>query len=142
MFEPNPRTLSFHAVVIILLGMLAGFPYGSLIVSGGAEETIRGWRLAHMEGLLNGLLLIVIAAVWSHVRLGDTARKLLWWFLVLGGYANTVAPITAAVTGHRGLEPSGPSLNWLVFGMFQISLLLLPAGILAAVGLGKRAEGA
>jgi hypothetical protein len=138
MFRPTPLSLSFHAAIIILLGMFVGFPYGSRIVAQAAEETLRAWRLAHLEGLMNGLLMLAVVAIWHHMKLSKLAGSALWWCLVLGGYANIVAPIIAAMTGYRGLEPTGPFENWLVFGIFQFALLLFPAGLLVAFGLGKQ----
>ena len=142
MFRATPIALSFHALIIILLGMLAGFPYGSQIVAQAAEDTIRAWRVAHLEGLSNGLFLLVIAAIWQYMRPSKSLGKVVWWFLVLGGYANIVAPIIAAATGYRGLEPTGPFVNWLIFGIYQLAFLLFPAALLSAVSLGRQLRSA
>jgi hypothetical protein len=88
--------------------------------------------------LLNGLFVIAVAAMWGKVELSTRLRSALWWCLVLGGYANTVAPMLAAIAGHRGLEPAGPAINWAVFGFYQIAILLFPAGVLFAIGLARR----
>jgi len=137
MVQRDARTLSMHAAVIILVGMITGFPYGSHIVGAAAADTVRAWRTAHMLGLLNGLFMIAVAALWENVTLSPRLRGGLWWCLVLGGYANTVAPVLAALSGYRGLEPVGPGMNWLIFGVYQVSALLLPAGILLLIGLAK-----
>jgi hypothetical protein len=90
-----------------------------------------------MLGLLNGLFLIAVAALWDTIVLSQRLRNALWWCLVLGGYANTIAPVLAAVSGYRGLEPAGPGMNWLIFGIYQVSALLFPAGVLLLIGLAK-----
>ncbi|MBP1684299.1 MAG: hypothetical protein H6Q33_442 [Deltaproteobacteria bacterium] len=137
MFSRDARTLSVHAAVIILMGMITGFPYGSQIVGAAAPDAVRAWRTAHMLGLLNGLFLIAVAALWDTIVLSQRLRNALWWCLVLGGYANTIAPVLAAVSGYRGLEPAGPGMNWLIFGIYQVSALLFPAGVLLLIGLAK-----
>lgn len=137
MFQRDARALSVHAAVIILLGMITGFPYGSHIVGAAAPDTIRAWRTAHLLGLLNGLFVMVVAALWDNIALSQRLRSALWWCLVLGGYANTVAPVLAALSGYRGLEPMAPAMNWLVFGIYQISALLFPAGVLLVIGLAR-----
>jgi hypothetical protein len=138
MFQRDSRALGFHAAVIILLGMIAGIPFGAYIVEGAAEDVVRGWRTAHLLGLLNGLFMIAVASMWARIGLSARLTSALWWCLVLGGYANTIAPLLAAIAGHRGLEPAGPGMNWVIFGMYQIAFLLFPAGVLFAIGLARR----
>lgn len=140
MSQRDARTLSVHAAVIILLGMIIGFPYGSHIVGAAVPDTMRAWRTAHLLGLLNGLFVMVVAAVWDNIALSLRLRGALWWCLVLGGYANTIAPVLAALSGYRGLEPAAPAMNWLVFGIYQISALLFPAGVLLVIGLARGAR--
>ena len=51
MFKATSASLGFHALIILLLGMVVGFPYGSQIVAHADESAIRAWRVAHLEGL-------------------------------------------------------------------------------------------
>jgi hydroxylaminobenzene mutase len=138
MLQRDSRALAFHAAVIILLGMIAGFPLGAYIVEAAAEDVIRAWGTAHLLGLVNGLFVIAVASMWAKIDLSSRLRSALWWCLVLGGYANTIAPVLAAIAGQRGLEPTGPAINWAIFGMYQIAFLFFPAGVLFAVGLARR----
>src|SRR5437867_2945178 len=129
------RTMTFHGAGVILLGPLAGFPYplggtGSL---GGSE---RAWRMAHLEGVLNGVLVIVVAAVWDRLALDGWKRDVLAWSLVLMAYGNVVASVIGAAFAVRGLEPGGSPSNTLVYLLFMMAVV----GIV--VGLGLVAEGA
>ncbi|MEJ2178727.1 MAG: hypothetical protein P8Y12_12580 [Gammaproteobacteria bacterium] len=56
------RQLAFHAVIVLALGMISGFFFGSFMVDPDATATREAaWRLAHIEGFANGVLMLVIA---------------------------------------------------------------------------------
>ena len=80
MFQRDSRALGFHAAVIILLGMIAGFPYGVHILETTTGDIIRAWRTAHLLGLVNGLFLIAVAAMWAKMvnRSKSTSLKTCW----------------------------------------------------------------
>jgi len=131
----RPETMIFHGAVVILLGLLAGFPY-ALVVTGSLAGSERAWRMAHLEGVLNGLLVIVVAAVWDRLALDGWKRDVLAWSLVLMAYGNVVASVIGATFAVRGLEPSGSPSNTLVYLLFMMAVV----GIV--VGIGLVAEGA
>jgi hypothetical protein len=81
---------------VFLLGMLAGFPF-TLVVLGTpvGPGDVRGWRMAHLEGILNGLLLIAVAAVAPRLRLAARTQSVLAWSLLLTAWANTIASFGA-----------------------------------------------
>ena len=131
----RPETMIFHGAVVVLLGLLAGFPY-ALVVTGTLASSERAWRMAHLEGVLNGLLVIAIAAVWDRLALAGRKRDVLVWSLVLMAYGNVVASAIGATFAVRGLEPGGPLSNTFVYGLFMAAVV----GVV--VGLGLVAEGA
>ncbi|TMB21330.1 MAG: hypothetical protein E6J71_08320 [Deltaproteobacteria bacterium] len=131
----RPETMIFHGAVVILLGLLAGFPY-ALVVTGSLAGSERAWRMAHLEGVLNGLLVIVVAAVWDRLALDGWKRDVLAWSLVLMAYGNVVASVIGATFAVRGLEPGGSPSNTLVYLLFMMAVV----GIV--VGIGLVAEGA
>jgi hypothetical protein len=128
-------SLIFHGAIVILLGMLAGFPY-ALVVLGTMEGELRAWRMAHLEGVLNGLLCIGAGSVIGVMALGDGQRRLLAWAFIAMAYCNVIASIVGAVTGQRGLELAAPISNTVVFLLFMIAIV----GVF--VGLGLLAYGA
>ena len=131
----RPETMIFHGAVVILLGLLAGFPY-ALVITGSLVSSERAWRMAHLEGVLNGLLVIVVAAVWDRLALDGWKRDVLAWSLVLMAYGNVVASVIGATFAVRGLEPGGSPSNTLVYLLFMLAVV----GIV--VGVGLVAEGA
>lgn len=138
MHEERRRQLAFHGAVAILLGLVAGFPF-AFVILGQMSGDLRAWRMAHLEGVLNGLLLWAAAGVGGVLRLGDGAQKVVVWTLVVTAYGNTLAAILAATTGQRGLEPGGTFANTTVYLLFMVALVAVFVAIgVIARGAGRR----
>jgi hypothetical protein len=60
---------------------------------------------AHLEGLMNGTFLVALGAVWIHVRLPLRAKKVTYWIVLYGAYANWFVTTLAAVFGTAALLP-------------------------------------
>lgn len=139
MFKVKPETLSFHACIVLVLGMLSGFVIGQAISANWPEAALKAWKLAHMQGLTNGLLMLVIAANWQRLVLSAKGYAWLWGSLLAGGYANILGAVLGAITGERGIEPVGPWTNWLVMSIFAIGLAPLIGVLVAAKGYWRAA---
>ena len=50
-----------HGCLVIMLSLVAGFPYALAILGQGAEVS-RAWSAVHTGGILNGLLVMAAAA--------------------------------------------------------------------------------
>lgn len=138
MDETSRRRLAFHGAAAILLGLLAGFPF-AFVILGQMSGDLRAWRMAHLEGVLNGLLLWAAAGIGGVLRLGARAQQTLVWALVVTAYGNSIAAIFAAATGHRGLEPAGPLANLVVYVLFMAALVaVFVATALVASGARRR----
>jgi len=64
MIDSYVRKLFFHGAAVIWVGLLAGFPFG-FVVMHRMDGDVRAWHMAHPRGVLNGLL---------HLRRGGGAR--------------------------------------------------------------------
>ncbi len=132
--------LVLHGVVVIVLGLLAGFPY-ALVISGDLQGEVRAWRMAHLEGVLNGLVLIGVGAAGSLIALGERQARWLLWSLLVAGYGNVVAATIGASFGVRGLTASGPAANLVVFTLFTAAIFGIFIGLaLAGLGAWRRAR--
>jgi hypothetical protein len=128
----------FHGAAVVLLGMLAGFPY-ALVVTGDLQGSERAWRMTHLEGVLNGLLLLAVAGVGNRLALSARQATILFWALVVTGYGNVVAAAIAAMLNVRGLAPGGSAGNTLVYLLFMVAVVgVLVALALVAVGARRR----
>lgn len=127
--------LLLHGALIFLAGMVAGFPFafhilgrvelwpipGSLDIQMPGDY--RGWRMAHLEGILNGLLLIGVSAAGGQLRLSDRATRWLVWALLVCGWGNVVASFIGPLSGVRGLSFTGLGWNSLVFLLFMAAIV-------------------
>ncbi len=139
--DPKLRArIVLHGVIVIALGLLAGIPYASAIASGQAEP-LRAWRMAHLEGVLNGLVAIALAAAGGVLVLNPRQQRLLAVSVVGMAYGNVVASILGAATGNRGLSPGGPPVNTAVYLLFVASILgIVVALVLAGIGARRAAR--
>ena len=129
-----PEKLILHGASVILVGMLAGFAY-ALVVTGDLEGSERAWRMAHLEGVLNGLVLLAVAGVADRLALGGGRATLLAWSLIVTAWGNVVASILGASLGVRGLAPGGNVANTIVYTLFVIAVIgILVALVLVAAG--------
>ena len=78
---------------------------GSMPIDIPGDE--RGWRMAHMEGLTNGLLLIAIGAIGGRLRLGPRAASVLQWSALITGWLFFLPAAFGPLVGARGLAFGG-----------------------------------
>ena len=142
-----------HGALVFLLGMVAGFPFafirrGKVVLwpfPGEATWTgpgdVRGWHMAHLEGILNGLLLIAVAAVGGRLRLGARAQRVVAWSLIVTAWGNIVASLIGPIFGGRGLTFGGGVANSLMYLLFLVAVVaVLVAMALVAVGAFRAAD--
>ena len=92
------RALMWHGIFLFLLGLLTGF----------AEPRFANPRMglaAHLEGVMNGTLLLALGAAWTEVRLQPRVKTLAYWTALYGAYANWLVTTLAAVFGTAALSP-------------------------------------
>lgn len=92
------RSLSFHGILLFLLGLLLGL----------AEEQFVNPRMglaAHLEGLMNGTFLIAVAAIWNDSRMSARSSLICYFGLLYGAYANLAVTTLAASWGTNSLTP-------------------------------------
>lgn len=128
-------SLVFHGIIVIVLGLLAGIPY-ALVIGGDLSGDLRAWRMAHLEGVLNGMLMLVISAAGASMTLSPGRSRLLVKCLGVAGYGNVTASVLGACFGVRGLTPTGPASNLITYAIFMAAVV----GVLW--GLGIAAQGA
>src|SRR5688572_29444298 len=132
-------SLVAHGVIVIVLGLLAGFPF-ALVITGGLQGDLRAWRMAHMEGLLNGLMMLAVGAAGGLIVLSARQARWLWGGLVVAGYGNVIASTIGATYGVRGLALEPPVSNVVVFLLFTAAIVgVFVALYLAAAGAFRRA---
>ncbi len=128
-----------HGVMVIVIGLLAGF-FWTFVLWGMMDGSERQWRMAHLEGILNGLLVLALAAFSERFRLSPRWHARLAWLLILTAYGNVLASILGAWWGVRGLNPFSPLTNTVVFLLFAVALVtVLVALVVALIGIRRAA---
>jgi len=98
--------LSGWLYFFFLLGALDLWPlFNDIPVEIGGDR--RGWNMAHLEGITNGLILIALAAAAPFVKLGIKGQSWLFWSSLIYAWLFTLPAIANAIFGTRGLEFGG-----------------------------------
>ena len=112
MSETTRKQLAFHAAAVILLGMLSGIPL-AMSMLGYMDTHVDDWKLSHMEGLINGLLMLGIAAIGGLLTLSEKQSGILFVCLVFTGYSNALYGWVRGFSGHHGMDFAPPLSNQL-----------------------------
>jgi len=102
--EDANRRLMWHGMCLFLLGLLTGF----------AEQRFANIRMglaAHLEGVMNGIFLVALGAVWIEVRLTPLAKATAYWTALYGAYVNWTVTVFAAVFSTSSLSPITGAAN-------------------------------
>jgi len=114
-------------ITLFLLGLLTGF---LMPVAANPRMLLS----SHLEGVLNGLFLLLLGAVWHRFRLGPGTQRTLLWLAAYGTFANWATTLLAALWGAgasmmplAGADHSGTSAQELLIavGLVSLSLVML-----------------
>jgi hydroxylaminobenzene mutase len=95
------RRLLRHGLLLFLVGLVTG-----LVVP--AMTNPRAGLAAHLEGVMNGMFLVVVGLAWPELRLSERAGRLVAGLLLLGTWANWGATTASAVLGtSKGTPMAG-----------------------------------
>lgn len=138
-----------HGALVFLVGMVAGFGFALVLVPELSQQPapipgdVRGWRMAHLEGVLNGLTLIGVAAVGNHLHLGARGQQIVAWGLILTAWGNMIASVIGPLFGGRGLTFGGGLANSIMYLLFIAAVVtVLVAMWLVVVGAFRAASSA
>lgn len=136
------RRLAWHGTALFLLGLGTG-------LAGGHASNPRMGLSAHLEGVMNGILLIALAGIWQEIRLPEALGRATFRLALYGAYSNWCVTVLAAVLGTGSMTPiaaegrsAAPWKEVLVslgFGSVALSTLLASALILAGLRARRRA---
>jgi hypothetical protein len=132
-FDSYCALLLLSGSLVLLIGLLAGYPYGKAITRRASEPIVRAWRLAHSSLAIGGTTSLATGAVLPWLHAGGWERPVIAWSLVLSGLAFSIALPYGAWKGHRGLVAEGPFDNWVVYGGNVVGALSSLVGAVALV---------
>lgn len=120
--EAYQKRLTGHALILLIIGLLAGFMLAFSLI-GGLEVvptlfigiptfgTTEGWVRAHSGGIMNGLMLIAFAFIMPHCGLAAERLQLFAKGIIFAGWANTIFYWTGNASGSRALSFSDNALG-------------------------------
>jgi len=127
---PSSRLL-MQLGAVLLLGLLTGFAVPLAVLP-------RMALASHLEGVMNGILLIVLGLIWERLTLSAGQRLFAFWLIIYAAFANWCATLLSAFTGAAAMMPiagggsAGPAL---LDSVVTVLLLSLSLAILIGVGL-------
>lgn len=89
------RKITRYGILLLLLGLLTGLAIPAL-------ENPRMGLSSHLEGTLNGILLIALGSIWPTLRLSGNLHRWAFGLALFGTFTNWATTLLAAVWGAGG----------------------------------------
>ena len=130
-------SLLFLGFLLFLLGLITG-----LVVPAFANPRLG--VSSHIEGVLNGIFLIVLGLIWHKVDLSESWLKITFWLAVYGTFANWFGILVAAIfnagemLGIASNGKAGPPVAEAVVNFSLISLTIAMLIICVSILIGLR----
>lgn len=145
-FRPIKRELILNGGFILLFGFAAGFGFLFFILGSIELWPIPGkiayqlpgsdkaWRMTHLEGVMNGLMLWLLAVVLPAMELTAKQARRTARALILTAWTFPIASLFDALfKDSRGLRFGGPITNIIPFFLFYIGIIALVWAVAAIV---------
>ena len=133
------KYLIFHGAMITLIGLFSGLVYWQTIIRNRRSEIIRGWQIAHVFLVIEGMFIATVGLIIPYLALSGLAVRILVWVIAISGYGFVWAFIGGAWKEYRGLTPKPYGLNTILFlghfigaGGSLIGIIMIIYGIFKA----------
>lgn len=128
--QDHARRLVRQGMTLFLFGLLTGLAVQSM-------ANPRAGLAGHLEGVMNGIFLIVVGLAWKELALGERAARITYVLLVFGTWANWATTTATGILGtSKGTPIAGaghsgtPLMENAVLGM----LVLVAVSMVGACG--------
>lgn len=130
--------LIYLGVLLFLIGLIIG-----LIVPAFANP--RMGVSSHLEGVLNGMFLVILGLIWNKVEVSTRWLKSTFWLAIYGTFANCFGILIAAIfnagkmLGIAANGQEGPPFieGTVTFSLISLSIAMLAVSIVVLVGLKR-----
>ena len=128
--------LIYFGVILFFIGLIIG-----LMVPIFANP--RMGVSSHIEGVLNGMFLIVLGLIWNKVDLSNKWLKITFWTAVYGTFANCFGILIAAIFNAGKMlsiaangQEGTPFIEGIVtFSLISLSIAMLVVCVTVLIGL-------
>jgi len=135
MGDENRRFMVKHGSIVAFLGAISGLMF-TFVITGDIPGSIRAWHIAHLQGVMTGILIIAVSSALPHLQMDFKRCRLMAVFFVITGYCYAIGPVWGAIFGVRGIALTGPATNVVMFISNTV------ASISVLIGLGFAIFGA
>jgi (hydroxyamino)benzene mutase len=125
--------------ILFMIGLITGFIVPRL-------KNPRMGLASHLEGILNGIFLIVLGLLWQKLSVSDTLLRVTFWLAIYGSFANWLATLLAAMWGAGSMMPiaamgnKGSTIQELVVGFLLATLSMAMISVCVIVIIGLNAQ--
>jgi hypothetical protein len=143
--RPLRRLLIGHGALLMFIGGVIGFGFlfhliGAITlwpfpgtIAFQMPGSYKAWRMSHLEALMNGSIIWLVAALLPHLPFSITGlRRLSYGIIVTGWTLVAGALFDALFPNSRGLAANSLLTNNIAFGLFYVGILIVMA-ILALI---------
>lgn len=132
--------LIFWGLALFLLGLTIGLFVQNM-------KNPRMALSAHLEGLMNGMFLMLLGLIWQRLMLSPKLLKIAFSLAIYATFANLLAVLIAAVTGFGkmmpiagGQEGTGIAEGLISFLLISLALCMLAVCIIAMIGFHRHTK--
>lgn len=118
--------LLFFGILLFVFGLIVG-----LFVPMMANP--RMGLSAHLEGIMNGMFLVILGMIWNKLALNNRWLRIAYWLTLFASFANFIAVLIAAITGAGKMMPlaGGKEGTALTEGIISFLLVSLSLSVIA-----------
>ena len=125
--EVLSRKLLRSGILLFLLGLLTGFIIPLM-------KNPRMGVSSHLEGVQNGMFLVLLGLLWSKLQLSDRSQKWSYSLALFGTFINWFTTFLAGIWGagaemmpFAGMNMTGSDLQEIVIkvGLYSLSIAML-----------------
>lgn len=137
------RKLIRSGILLFLFGLLTGFVLPVM-------QNPRMGLSSHLEGVQNGMLLMLFGIIWSRLNLSNQALTWVYFLALFGTYSNWATTFLAGLwgAGEELMPIAGAGFNgaaWqeilIKFGLFSLAISMVIVSVMLLIGLrGKDPE--
>jgi len=126
----HARSLLRLGITLFLLGLLTGLVIPEM-------KNPRAGLAGHLEGVLNGMFLMIAGLAWKELGLTGRAERLTYGLLVFGTFANWATSTAIGILGTSRMTPiagAGHGAGPLAENAVSAMLVLLAVAMVVASG--------
>lgn len=132
--------LCLHGALVMFAAFFSGLMIG-LVAVGQVHGEVDNWKLAHMEALVNSILLLAVAGFIGKLDISEGRARVVSACLVIMAWCNTVFGLMRGFTGAMGYQFDDSLVNNITTaaGMLGVPLAVIAFSLilLAAMKTGR-----